>query len=321
MGIPELNESTLEYPEHSIRGILTGVVAYMKNFRNKAWVWGVAVFFMTVLPAGEGTAQEKVPFDAAFESLKEQLVKEGFDQKKVIEIYQSPEVRFNVQGVSRFLTYREAKLNYDQFVSRRCIRQAKQYMEEYQGELKRAEQAYGVDPKIVTAIILVETRLGTGTGNSSVISTLSTIAALQDSRVRELFWKAVSEGNDITRERFDGWVGRKSNWAYGELKALLKYTEREKMDPAKLKGSFAGALGISQFMPSNILAYAKDGDEDGRIDLFTHADAIASVAHYLKRHGWRPGIDREKAFKVVWSYNHSDYYVDTILKISDKLEG
>ena len=80
-------------------------------------------------------------------------------------------------------------------------------------------------------------------------------------------------------------------------------------------------MGISQFMPSNILIFAEDGDNDGRIDLFTHADAIASVANYLKQNGWRRGIDRKKARKVVWTYNHSDYYVNIIFKISDKLKG
>ena len=80
-------------------------------------------------------------------------------------------------------------------------------------------------------------------------------------------------------------------------------------------------MGISQFMPSNIIVYAKDGDKDGKVDLFTHADAIASVANYLKCHGWYPGIEGKKAFKVVWSYNHSDYYVKTIFKISDRLKG
>ena len=101
----------------------------------------------------------------------------------------------------------------------------------------------------------------------------------------------------------------------------MQYTEREKIDPSHVRGSYAGALGISQFMPSNILIFAEDGDNDGRIDLFTHADAIASVANYLKRHGWHPGIGKEKAYKVVWSYNHSNYYVDIIFKISDLLKG
>jgi membrane-bound lytic murein transglycosylase B len=88
-----------------------------------------------------------------------------------------------------------------------------------------------------------------------------------------------------------------------------------------VRGSYAGALGLAQFMPSNILAYGKDGNGDGRIDLFDHADAIFSIASYLKHYGWKPGIDDKKAYSVVYRYNHSKYYVNTILKIRNLLEG
>ncbi len=268
-----------------------------------------------------GGAQELSTLDRVFQPLQKQLVSDGFDKERIRTLYDDSRVRFNTKGVSRFLTYREAKLNYDQFVSRRSIGKAKKYMKTYAAELRKAQETHGVDAEIITAIILVETRLGTGTGKSSVISTLSTMAALQDPEIRELFWKEVSQNHEVERKRYDKWVKRKSTWAYKELTSLLEYTERENMDPVKIRGSFAGAVGISQFMPSNILFYAQDGDGDGTVDLFTHADAIASVANYLKRNGWYPGIDRKKAHKVVWSYNHSKYYVDTILKISDKLKG
>jgi len=282
---------------------------------------GLALLLVMVLAAASVGAQELATMDTVFEPLKKQLVSDGFDEKTVNGIYSSPKVSFNTKGVSRFLTYREGKLNYDQFVSSSSIRKAKKYMVKYDTELKAAQQAYGVDPEIITAIILVETRLGTNTGKSSVMSTLSTIAALQDTQIRDQFWTEVSQKHKVKRKRYDKWINRKPKWAYKELKALLEYSARENMDPVEIRGSFAGAMGISQFMPSNIIVYAKDGDKDGRVDLFTHADAIASVASYLKRHGWYPGIKGKKAFKVVWSYNHSDYYVKTILKISDKLKG
>jgi membrane-bound lytic murein transglycosylase B len=74
-------------------------------------------------------------------------------------------------------------------------------------------------------------------------------------------------------------------------------------------------------MPTSIMAYAQDGDMDGGIDLRNHADAIASIANYLKRHGWQPAISREKAEKAVHAYNPSSYYVNAILKIADLLKG
>lgn len=281
----------------------------------------LAVLMAIVLAAASGAAQELATMDTVFEPLKKQLKADGFDEKKIDELFGNPKVVFNTKGVSRFLTYKEAKLNYDQFTSKRSIGKARKYMNKYGAELKSAQATYGVDPEIITAILLVETRLGTGTGKSSVMSTLSTIAALQDQQIQEQFWKEVSKKYKVKRKRYDKWIKRKPKWAYKELKALLEYSARENMDPVKIRGSFAGAMGISQFMPSNIAVYARDGDQNGKVDLFTHADAIASVANYLKSNGWYPGIERKKAFKVVWSYNHSDYYVKTILKISDKLKG
>jgi membrane-bound lytic murein transglycosylase B len=146
------------------------------------------------------------------------------------------------------------------------------------------------------------------------------MAALSDPEVKEFFWQKVSKSHNVKRDRYDRWVERKTKWAYAELKAFLKYSYRENIDPVKVRGSYAGALGIAQFMPTSIMAYATDGNKDGRIDLFTHGDAIASVANYLKSHGWRPGIDQKAKHKVIWYYNRSDYYVNAIFKISDLLK-
>jgi len=93
------------------------------------------------------------------------------------------------------------------------------------------------------------------------------------------------------------------------------------MDPTAIASSYAGAVGYAQFMPTNILAYAQDGDQDGRIDLLVHADAIASIANYLKRHGWRPGISREQQEKAIYAYNPSSFYVNAILKVADLLKA
>jgi len=93
------------------------------------------------------------------------------------------------------------------------------------------------------------------------------------------------------------------------------------MDPVTVTGSMAGALGICQFMPSNIVPYGKDGNDDGRIDLFDHADAIASVAHYLKQNGWRRDLDRAGAGRVILRYNNSRPYMEAILKVAGLLKG
>jgi len=254
-----------------------------------------------------------------FESLQERLIKEGFDKDMIKDLYKRPEVYFDFKGVSRYFVHREAKLNYDQFTSKSSIKKAKKYMRKYNTELSRAERIYGVDKKIITAIILVETRLGKVVGNRSILSTLSTLSSLSDLNIRDIVWDKNSKSCRLTRKEFNKWSDRKSEWAYSELKAFIIYVNREGIDPAGINGSFAGALGIAQFIPSSILAFAKDGDGDGSVDLFNHADAIISIATYLGHYGWHPGIDRKGAYKVIYNYNHSNYYVDAILKISELL--
>jgi len=256
-----------------------------------------------------------------FDSLQKWLIEDGLDKDRIFELYKRPEVYFEEKGVSRFLVHREASLNYNQFTSRKSIRNALKYMERHQKVLERTEKTYGVDKEIITAIILVETRLGMMLGGPSVLNTLSTMAALADPDVRDMFWGKVSKSTRLTREQFEKWVKRKSSWAYKELKAFLSYTAKENMDPAAVPGSYSGAMGIAQFMPTNVLALARDGNDDGQINLFDHSDAIISIASYLKHYGWYSGIDGKKAYKVIYHYNHSRQYVDTILKVSELLKS
>ncbi|MBL7181053.1 MAG: lytic murein transglycosylase [Desulfobacterales bacterium] len=254
-----------------------------------------------------------------FKTLQQTLIKDGFDQAWINSLYSKPEVYFETEGVSRFLVHREATLNYDQFASPDSIQRARQYMQTYKSILENTEQSYGVDKEIITAIILIESQFGTLMQGPSTLNILSTMASLANPNIRNMLWKEATRSRKLSRKRYEKWAQRKSKWAYIELKAFLKYTAKEDIDPSAVYGSYAGAVGIAQFMPSNILAYAKDGDNDGKVDLFTHADAIASIANYLKYYGWNADINRAKAEKVIFRYNRSTYYVDAVLKISDLL--
>ncbi|MCP4371006.1 MAG: lytic murein transglycosylase, partial [Deltaproteobacteria bacterium] len=225
-----------------------------------------------------------------FDSLQEQLVNDGFDNRLIKIIYGNSKVIFEAKGVSLFFVHSEGRLDYDQYTVRSQIKKARKYMKKHNAELSQAEIIYGVDKEVIVAIILVETQCGTLLGSRSVLNTLSTLSSLFDLHVREKLWKEISNTPDLTRERFDRKADKKSKWAYRELKAFLNHTIIEQVDPVVIKGSYAGAMGISQFMPSNIPELAKDGNNDGSIDLFNHADAIASIAFYLKHHGWKPGI-------------------------------
>jgi len=291
----------------------------MPIFNKAKFFWGCLLIFILFSPVQSTQAAQSA--NDYFESLKKKLIGDGFDKDMIQKLYEKPQVYFETKSVSSFFAHKEARLNYDQFTDRPSIQKAQKYMENHQSELANAEKVYGVDQKIITAIILVESRLGKLLGKRSVLNVLSTLASLSDPKIRERLWKSITDPDQQKRTNFEKWALRKSKWAYAELKAFLEYVTREGIDPVNITGSYAGAIGIPQFMPSNIVYYAKDGNRDERINLFNHADAIASIASYLKQNGWRPEISRKKAYKVIYRYNHSDYYVNTILKISELLEG
>jgi membrane-bound lytic murein transglycosylase B len=256
-----------------------------------------------------------------FDTLQESLIKDGFDKNMIIKLYSNPKIYFETKKASGFLSHSESVLNYDQFTLPKNIRNSRKYMAKHKPDLLKAERIYGVNKEIITAIILIETRLGEILGGPSVLNMLSTLASLKDPDVRNMFWEKVSKSTEFTNKKFQNWAQRKSKWAYNELKAFLTYTAREKIDPVRINGSYAGAMGIAQFMPSNILAFAKDGNNDGRVDLFNHADAITSIASYLKHYGWHNGINKKGAYDVIHHYNHSPQYVDAVLNVAALLES
>lgn len=149
------------------------------------------------------------------------------------------------------------------FVTPWRIAQGVHFWNDNSTALARARQAYGVPEEIIVAIIGVETRYGSYPLPYPVLDTLATLA-------------------------FD--YPRRGEFYRGELEQYLLLMREENMDPLAVKGSFAGAMGIPQFMPSSYRAYAVDFDGDGRRNLWTNpTDAIGSVANYLKAYGWEAG--------------------------------
>lgn len=135
-------------------------------------------------------------------------------------------------------------------------------MAEHQAALKRAETASGVPASVITALWGIESNFGANQGTHPVIPGLVTLA-----------WKS-PRGEFFGREAINA----------------LRVAEKERMNPADIKGSWAGAMGQCQFMPSTFLKHAKDGDGDGREDIWNNpADVFASAGNYLKALGWQAG--------------------------------
>jgi len=165
------------------------------------------------------------------------------------------------------------------FVEPSRIRAGSAFWQANRSTLERAEQTTGVPAALIVGIIGVETQYGQNTGNYRVIDALSTLAfdfpaAHPKAQARAAFFRS-------------------------ELEAFLLLTAATGTDPLALRGSYAGAMGWPQFMPSSWTKYAVDFDADGRVDLFhSQADVIGSVANYFKAFNWQPGMPTHYALQT-----------------------
>ncbi|MBW2355673.1 MAG: lytic murein transglycosylase, partial [Deltaproteobacteria bacterium] len=162
-----------------------------------------------------------------FSGLSNRLVAEGFAADKIQALYHDPGSIFETEGVALFFVHSETRINYEQFAAAEAIARARQYMARHRDALVAAEAAHGVPAEIIAGILLVETRLGTYTGNRRVFSILSTMAALSDPAVRQALWEQIPPQRRISPARFAAKADAKSAWAYEELKAFLRFTSRE----------------------------------------------------------------------------------------------
>lgn len=186
------------------------------------------------------------------------------------------------------------------------------------GTIEKASAAYGVDPEYIVAIIGVETYFGRNTGRTRIFDALTTLA-------------------------FD--TQRRSKFFTAELENFLLMSREEGYDPLEPAGSWAGAMGLGQFMPSSFRRLAVDFDSDGRRDLWQSDDAIGSVAHYFSSSGWHfnePVTERAwnagdatialstyqgdeywrvyPNFKVIKSYNNSDKYAMAVHQLAQAIK-
>lgn len=149
------------------------------------------------------------------------------------------------------------------FIAEARIAQGVDFWRQHEDVLKRAEAEYGVPAQIIVAIIGVETFYGRNTGSYRVMDALSTLC-------------------------FD--YPPRATFFCQQLREYLMLVREQQVDALSLKGSYAGAMGLPQFMPGSFRAYAVDFDGDGHINIWSDPDdAIGSVASYFKAHGWTPG--------------------------------
>jgi membrane-bound lytic murein transglycosylase B len=218
------------------------------------------------------------------EQLKERLVAGGFSGEELNRVFSDSRVALYPQILERRakgLNYMSRKFG---LLTKKSVQKGVEVLNVHRAVLSSIESLYGVDREIIVAILRVETNFGSYTGDFPVFNSLLTRAVIEN---------------------------RRSQWAEEELAYLLRIAKEQGRDPLSVKGSWAGAFGIPQFIPSSYVHYAADGNGDGQVDLFDFSDAVASIANYLKAHGWEKGR-KEQNRKAVYAYNHCDSYVEAV---------
>lgn len=201
----------------------------------------------------------------ADEFVNEMAKEYQFDPKELDKIFKEVEVKDSIlKAISRPAEKSKPWYDYRKiFITDKRIAEGADYWRQNTEALERAEQKYGVPAEIILAILGVETFYGRITGGYRVVDALSTLAFRYPPR---------------------------SKFFRSELKHFFILTREEQMSVLNPVGSYAGAMGLGQFMPSSYREYAVDFDGDGRRDIWTNpTDAIGSIANYLHRHGWVAG--------------------------------
>jgi membrane-bound lytic murein transglycosylase B len=266
--------------------------------------------------------------------LANRLIADGFDENIIQPLFQSPELAFDPLIMSRKIEtllkkkYFQAPVTgprptarvYKGFVRPEVIETARAFMKENSKCLQGAQARFKVPKEIIVSILLVETKLGEYMGEKNAVNSLASMALCTDFEIirPHISTDLLNEGTeDFAKRR----CGQKADWAYNELKALIRYGSENGLDLAKMRGSIYGAIGICQFMPSQVYINGVDADGDGKIDLFARADAFHSVANYLKNSGWKARMSRKQQIKVIYAYNHSSVYANTVLTVAQHLSG
>ncbi len=203
----------------------------------------------------------KISFDDYVQELKKESVEKGFDKALVDEAFSN--LTFRERAVKADRNQPEKRLTLDEYIPRAVpdwkVKKARQLYKENYEDLQRLGKLYGVQPRFIVALWGVESNFGSLMGNFNVIEALTTMA----------------------------YEGRREEFFKGEVFEALKIIQEGHITLDKMKGSWAGAMGQCQFMPSSFVSYAKDGNNDGKKDIWgTKADVFASTANYLSDAGW-----------------------------------
>jgi membrane-bound lytic murein transglycosylase B len=280
-----------------------------------------------ILISGAAWAKPKAPPVPApdWKYTEAQLKKAKFKKSFIKALRETYEARHFQQTVElNVLLFLRKRDDHGVQVSKDAVETVKAFMEANRSSLSAAEKEHGVSSSVIASLLWLESRHGENRGRFHVPSVyLHLLQAPRPDVVAHLKRASHNFAPLITKKNLaeiEARTVKKAAWAVGELKALEKLYAKDPKLVRGLRGSFAGAFGIPQFIPSSYLRWARTQRKSVSPDLNRPQDAIQSVAYYLKDNGWRKG--RDKTFvKALMKYNNSMDYAQAILKLAGKVDG
>jgi membrane-bound lytic murein transglycosylase B len=276
----------------------------------------ILLVFISTATYGE----DFIEIPSHYRPLIHRLSQDGFDFEFLSKLFTDPRVELNPAFMTLSMVSRETKGLYAQFLNEESILLSKKFLHQNIKLLNEMEKQFNVEKEVIVAILLVESKFGENIGKYRVIPTLVSMALMNsEDNLKKNYLTLKEIDPEISFNWIEGLANRRASWAYQELKCFLRIIRDEKMDPLDVFGSTAGALGMPQFIPSSYLAYAlnKNGFEKW---LFSIEEAIFSIGNYLKSHGWKKSLSTGKKKRILWYYNRSIPYIETILQIAQRIK-
>lgn len=258
---------------------------------EKKSIWVLLLVFQSAVMIAQQS-------DVAYRLVREKLSGADIPRAFIDSAFSHPSVQIHDEIADKFNNPWEKK-PYNQyrrlFVTEKRIAKGSKFYSAHKKTVDAVSDRFGVDPYLLLSITGVESNYGEHHSQYSVFNALYSIVHT---------------------------LPRKSNWAAVQLSEYLSLCYQNKMDPHSVSGSYAGAFGFGQFIPSSFNSYAVDFDGDGVRHHLEWPDVIGSIANYLKKNGYS-GRDFSKGspnWKSVWAYNHSENYVKAVLELREELK-
>ena len=281
------------------------------------------IFFLIFQFVSAETAQkyDKKSFDALFKAVSKHYSKD--ELRKIVEkSLESDEItEKNLAFIYSPLSLKKQAESHETYFAKlindETVKAGVDFFEKYKSLFCKIYAETKVEPGDIIGILNWESKLGLVTGEQKIIKIFAA-QYFSGEKINDDFVKSgeyAKEGS-MSVEAGKKRVERLKKNAFSNFKALLIQAKEKKFDPNEVKGSWAGAIGFPQFMPAS-MKFAKDGNGDGKIDLFVMEDAIASVANYLKLHGYS---EKGRVFSFK-SYNNDKIYAEGVKKYSDSIKN